>query len=102
MKLKVKEKKRLEYRHVVTYNGVDYIREEVIIPHCYAWQSEPDVILDLHTIKWCYEKNNGEEIVEYYSIDRGWSSKGHLAKNNSTPEIEIVFKETFGKDLIYF
>lgn len=32
----------------------------------------------------------------------GWAKNGKLDKSNPIPELEKVFKETVGKDLIYF
>ncbi len=97
--------KRIEYLHFISYYGKKYIREEVIIPECFSWESEPDKLIDLHTIKW---RNYDEKIyqefgnIEYYSNDMGWSKNGHLNKSNPIPKIEQKFKSTIGKNLIYF
>lgn len=96
---------RIDYRHYVEYNGEKYIREEVLSLECFCWESEPDKILDLHTIRWRlsneehYQKHG---LIEYYSGDIGWSKDGKLDISHPVPEIEKVFKENIGKDLLYF
>ena len=94
--------KRIEYKHYVIYNDITYIRNEVISLKCYRKESDPNKILDLHTIKWHIMDDIEERTLEYFSDDIGWSKNGKLHKSNSMPEIEKVFKETIGKDLIYF
>lgn len=91
--------RRIEYKDWITYNGVEYRREEVLSLKAYSWESEPELI-DLHFISWRDIKG---ELVEYYSEGNGWSGEdGHLHKDNPVPEIELEFKRTIGKDLIYF
>jgi hypothetical protein len=89
---------RIDYKHFIIHNDTKYIRSETM------WVSKPlqsKNKLDFHTIKW--ELSDGEgNPEEYYSEDMGWSSDGHLKKSNPIPEIEKVFKDTIGKDLIYF
>jgi hypothetical protein len=40
--------------------------------------------------------------VEYYSGSMGWSKDGFVDKKNPVPNIEKIFKETIGNNLIYF
>lgn len=98
--------RRIEYRHCVTFKGNQYIREEVVLPQSFRWESSPQGKLeDFHTIRWRnYDEDKYQEngCIEYYSGDKGWAKEGKLDKSNHTPEIEKVFKETIGKDLIYF
>ncbi len=96
--------KRIDYTHYVKFNGEKYIRKETLSLEHYRWEGE-DELKDFHTIMWRMfnEKHYQEHgSVEYYSCDNGWAKNGHLNKNNPIPEIEIIFKETVGKDLIYF
>ena len=95
-------KKRLEYRHYIIFNRKKYIREEAVIPQSYCWESTPDKLEDTHTIKWTKFGDKNEDIIEYYSCNHGWSKDNKMDKSNPVPEIEKVFKETIGKDLIYF
>jgi hypothetical protein len=82
--------RRLEYKDYVIYKGKEYQREEYII------------FKFLHTISWRL-MDDEDNLVEYFSRDMGWSGKdGHLNKKNPVPEIELEFKRTIGKDLIYF
>lgn len=93
--------KRIEYSHRIEYNGEEYTREEVMMPESFAWESEPDKLIDLHTISW--NKKDSEQTKEYYSCDHGWSGEdGYMHKGNPVPDIEIEFKKTIGKNLIYF
>ena len=93
--------KRLEYTHNVEYNGEVYKRKEVMVPECFAWENEPDKLIDLHTVSWV--KKGSEWNEEYYSCDHGWSGEDrHMHKSNPVPEIELEFKITLGKDLFYF
>ena len=93
--------RRIEYRDWITYNGVEYRREEILSLNAGYWDREPDNLIDLHFIAW--RSRDGNELVEYYSGDIGWSGEdGHLHKDNPVPEIELEFKRTIGKDLIYF
>lgn len=87
--------KRIQYTHYVLYNDVKYIRKEVLL------QDKP-LKLVLHTIKWELFDGDGSP-KEYYSGDIGWSGDdGNLKKSNPTPEIEKHFKDTIGKNLVYF
>lgn len=103
--------KRIEYVHYVSFNGGIYKRTETLSLKHYTLEDEPENLLDLHTIKWNvinkehylhYETMIEQKIVEYFSVDIGWSKDGKLDKNNPIPDIEKYFKETVGKDLIYF
>ncbi len=97
--------KRIDYTHCVEYDGIKYMRKETQSLQHYCWQSEPEKLLDLHTISWRlldeehYQQNGN---VEYYSCDHGWSKNEKLDKSNPIPEIEKKFKETVGKGLLYF
>lgn len=94
--------KRIDYRHCVIYNNVKYVRNETLSLRCYALEGEPKKLKDLHTIKWELLHGDGSPI-EYFSLGSGWSSKnGIMDKYNPVPEIEKVFKDTIGKDLVYF
>ena len=90
---------RIDYKHFVIHNDTKYIRSETM------WVSKPlqsKNKLDFHRIKWELFDGDGSP-EEYYSGDVGWSGDdGYLKKSNPIPEIEKVFKETIGKDLIYF
>lgn len=82
-----------------------YIREETLSIEHFARESKPDKLLDIHTIEWRMFDNKQHEkfgSIEYFSNDHGWSDGKILDKLNPVPEIEKVFKETIGKDLIYF
>jgi hypothetical protein len=79
---------RIDYKHYVIYNNVKYSRKETLSLRCYALEGEPKRLKDLHTIKWELLYGDGSP-VEYF-------------KSNPVPEIEKVFKDTIGKDLIYF
>lgn len=93
--------RRVEYKDWIVYKGNEYVREETLSLKSYSWESEPDNLIDLHFIAW--RSRDGNELVEYYSGDIGWSGEdGHLHKDNPVPEIELEFKRTIGKDLIYF
>ena len=97
--------KKICYTHYVLYKNKKYIREEVLMPKCFAWESTPDILEDLHTISWrdfnndIYEQKGS---LQYFSVDKGWSKKGILDKSNPIPKIEKIFKSTIGKDLLYF
>jgi len=86
--------KRIDYTHYIEHNGVKYIREEVVIPQSF------------HTIKWRpfdeQEYQTGKGLIHYYSKDHGWDKDGVLDPNNPIPELELLFKESLGKNLIYF
>lgn len=97
--------KRIEYSHYVEYKGKKYIREEVIMPKAFSWESTPDKLEDLHTISWRdydYEVYQKKGSIQYFSCDHGWSKNGIMDKSNPVPTIEKMFKKTIGKDLIYF
>jgi hypothetical protein len=79
--------RRIEYRDWIVYQSKEYIREEILFK-------------GFHTISW--KSIDGEKLFEYYSGDMGWSKDGYLDKNNPIPEIELEFKRTIGKDLMYF
>lgn len=93
---------KIEYTHHLIHNRKKYIREEVIMPQSYSWESTPNKLEDHHTIKWTDFDDKNEDIIEYYSCDHGWAKDNLMDKSNPVPEIEKVFKETIGKDLIYF
>jgi hypothetical protein len=98
-------RKLIEYKHYVIYNDVKYTREETLSLKCFSWQSEPDKLLDVHTIKWnCYPEDPYRlRPKEYFNVDKGWSDEnGIMDISNPIPEIEKYFKETIGKDLLYF
>ena len=88
------------------FNEQKYVREETIVPECFAWQHEPNKLIDVHTISWkkAYTTiRQNDELSAYFSSDYGWSGKdGTCDKSNPAPEIEQIFKKTVGKDLIYF
>jgi hypothetical protein len=90
---------RIEYRHYILYNDIEYVRKETL------WldgELKEENKLDFHTIKWILFDGDGSP-VEYYSGDVGWSGEDrHVRKTNPVPEIEKIFKETIGKNLIYF
>ena len=95
----VNTRKRLEYTHCVIFNNKEYRREEVVI------SSDFFGIEGFHTISWMsfnWDEYQRDGNIEYYSHDKGWSDGKILNKSNPVPEIERVFKETIGKDLIYF
>jgi hypothetical protein len=97
--------KRLEYTHYVTFKGKEYIREEVVVPKCFCWETTPNKLEDVHTISWrSFDEDEYQEngSIEYFSGDIGWSKNNRMKKTNPVPEIEKVFKKTLGKDLIYF
>ena len=48
----IKKRKSIEYHHTVNYKGKEYIRVESLTPECFAWENEPDKLIDLHTISW--------------------------------------------------
>ena len=83
--------KRIDYKDWVLYKGTEYVREETIfLKH---------KLIDFHTISWKERIGNG--VMEFYTGDSGWSIDGYHNKDNPTPEIELGFKRTIGKDLIY-
>lgn len=87
MKSTINPTRRIDYKDWIIYMGVEYIREETLFA-------------GYHTISW--RSRDGEKLFEYYSGDM-WSGKdSHLNKRNPVPEIELEFKRTLGKDLIYF
>lgn len=83
-------RRRLEYTHYISHDKIKYKRSEVILPQG-----------NFHIIKWEL-LNNEEETVHYYSSNNGWTLDGIMDKKNPIPELETIFKETVGKDLIYF
>ena len=97
-----KPTKRIDYRHYVVYNDVKYIRTETLSLKHYCWENNPNEILDFHTIEWKLMNDKESPIIEYFSLQDGWSKNGILDKSNPIPEIENCFKETVGKNLIYF
>lgn len=94
--------KRVEYMHTIEHDGVKYIREEVVMPQSFSWESTPDKLEDFHTIRWTPFDNPEETLLHFYSKDHGWDKDGVLDINNPIPELEQLFKESLGKDLIYF
>ena len=93
--------KRIDYKHYVIYENDKYIRTEILSLKHFCWESEPEKLIDSHTIKWEIMDGDGSS-VEYFSLDYGWSKNGKLDNNNPVPEIEKCFKYTIGKDLLYF
>ena len=83
--------RRIDYKDWVLYNEKEYVREETIFLK--------DKLIDFHAITW--KERFGNMDVEFYTEDKGWSKDGHQHKNNTTPEIELEFKKTIGKDLNY-
>ena len=82
--------RRIDYKDWVLYKGTEYVREETLfLKH---------KLIDFHTITW--KERFGNVDVEFYTDDKGWSKDGYQDKNNLTPEIELEFKRTIGKDLI--
>jgi hypothetical protein len=89
---------RIEYNHHILYNDIEYVRKETL------WvdrELKENNKLDFHIIKWSLFDGD-DSPVEYYSGGVGWSFEGHVGKTNPVPEIEKIFKETIGKNLIYF
>ena len=90
---------RIDYKHFIIHNDTKYIRSETM------WVDKPlqsKNKLNFHTIKWEVFDDDGSP-EEYYSGDMGWSGDdGYLRKGNPIPEIEKEFKNTIGKNLIYF
>jgi hypothetical protein len=83
--------RRIDYKDWVLYKGIEYVREETLfLKH---------KLIDFHTITW--KERFGNVDVEFYTDDKGWSKEGYQDKNNLTPEIELEFKRTIGKDLNY-
>jgi len=101
MKEYFRPNKRIDYKHYITYNGIKYTRTETLSLKHFSYEGESK-LRDLHTIKWEIEDEKEDPIVEYFSNDKGWSKNGFLNKENPTPDIEKKFKETIGKNLIYF
>lgn len=96
--------KRIDYIHYVKFNGEKYIRKEILSLQHYKWEGENE-LRDFHTISWrMFNEKHYQEHgnIEYYNIDNGWGKMGKMDKSNPIPEIEIIFKKTVGKDLIYF
>ncbi len=88
------QRKRLEYTHFISHEKVKYIRMELLLPQG-----------NLHTITWRLLDEEHYQVhgnIEYYSQSKGWSRYGTFDKSNPVPELEILFMETIGKDLIYF
>jgi hypothetical protein len=71
-----------QFRHLIKYEGVEYIRDEVIMDN------------DFHTINWIL--SNYEDTIGYYSKRSGWLKDGKLDVNNPIPEIEQIFQEKYG------
>jgi hypothetical protein len=90
---------RIEYNHHILYNDIEYVRKETL------WvdkELKEENKLDFHIIRWSLFDDDGSP-VEYYSGGVGWSGEDrHVRKTNPVPEIEKIFKETIGKNLIYF
>lgn len=98
MKEFLESSKTIDYTHYVMYNGIEYVRSESLFLECY--ESELNKKLESHTIE-CHIMDDVEETtLECFSDDMGWSKNGKLRKSNPIPEIEKIFKETIGKDLI--
>lgn len=87
MKLIGSPTKRLEYTHRIKFNRKEYVREEVIRDE------------NFHTILW--KKASNSDLYEYYNCHSGWAKDSKMGLSNPVPEIEIIFKETVGKNLIY-
>lgn len=83
-------RRRLEYTHYISHDKIKYVRTEVILPQG-----------NFHIIKWELLGEEGENL-HYYSCNKGWDLDGILDKKNPVPELEKIFMETIGKDLIYF
>lgn len=83
--------RRIDYKDWVLYNEKEYVREETIFLK--------DKLIDFHAITW--KERFGNNDVEFYTDDKGWSKEGNQHKDNPTPEIELEFKKTIGKDLNY-
>ena len=83
--------RRIDYKDWVLYNEKEYVREET--------RFMKEKLIDFHAITW--KERFGNVDVEFYTNDKGWSKEGHQHKNNPIPEIELEFKKTIGKDLIY-
>jgi len=96
--------RRIDYRHYVIYNNIKYVRSETLSLKHYCYESEPNNLLDFHTIKWEFLNDDeyNSNLVEYFSLDIGWSKNGQMSKSNPIPEIEKTFKDTIGKNLLYF
>jgi len=93
--------KGINYTHYVIFNDERYVREEIMsLKHC-SWVTEDKKLIDIHTISW-YKFGDETGPIEYFSIKSGWLKGGSFDKICSTPEIEVYFKKTIGKDLIYF
>lgn len=92
--------KRIDYRHYVIYGNNKYLRTETLSLKHFRWEGESELI-DLHTIKWELMDGDGSP-VEYFSLGSGWSENSKMSINNPIPEIEKCFKDTIGKDLLYF
>jgi hypothetical protein len=101
MKEILNPKKRIDYRHYVIYENDKYVRTETLSLNHFCWEIEPEKLIDLHTIKWELLDGDGSS-VEYFSLGSGWSKNGKLNNTNPVPEIEKCFKDTIGKDLLYF
>ena len=94
--------KRINYRHYVIYENNEYVRTETLSLKHFCWESEPEKLIDLHTITWELMDSDGSP-VEYFSLGSGWSNKkGKMKITNPIPKIEKCFKDTIGKDLLYF
>ena len=83
--------RRIDYKDWVIHNEKEYVREET--------RFMKDKLIDFQAITW--KERFGNVDVEFYTNDKGWSKDGYQHKDISTPEIELEFKKTFGKDLIY-
>lgn len=76
-----------EFRHLIEHEGIEYLREEVIMYH------------DFHTISWHLSDDENEDTIEYYSKGSGWSKDDKLDPSNPVPEIEQIFQEKYGINL---
>lgn len=91
---------RIQYSHRVKYKGIEYLREEILIPKAFS-RSGSDKLYDIHSINWVI---SGSKREFSFSSDSGWAMHTHSRgwSNIDIPEIEKEFKETIGKNLVYF
>ncbi len=100
-------KSRIEYSHRVKYKGIEYLREEILIPKTFS-RVGSDKLYDVHNINWRIVPKvggyNGSKREFSFSSDSGWAMHTHSRgwSNIDIPEIEKEFKETIGKNLVYF
>lgn len=81
--------KRIEYKHYLELEGKRHVRTEIMTPN-------------LHTIRWELIDDDYSPVTHYYSNDKGWTKEGRFGIDNPIPNIEQDFKESVGKNLIYF